>query len=71
MNIKEKINITDLLKETEKAWLLKLKPTTGTKQRILWFPKSVCKLKGKVLTIPSWLWIKKQSEESVIEKQEA
>jgi len=37
-------------KETSKAWLLIM---TGDAET--WFPKSVCVIKGNLITVPKWL----------------
>ena len=47
----------ELVHETEKAWLIKVKDG-----REIWFPKSRCKWDGVTVVLPDWLAAKKKVE---------
>ena len=51
----ESIPVFELVHETDKAWLVKLKE--GSKITEYWFPKSQCTLSrdNKAIEVPAWL----------------
>ena len=49
-------DLLEILKETEKAWQVKLK------EGVYWLPKSQCRIIGKKIYIPKWLAESKEME---------
>lgn len=45
-------------RESEKAFLIKIKRPDGTKS--YWFPKRFVEFRGGDLVIPDWIWDKRQ-----------
>ena len=58
-----------ILRETPKAWLVRLPIQDDLSSKEIWFPKSQCELIGKNgLRIPGWLVEEKDIEEYVDEE---
>jgi hypothetical protein len=50
-----------VLNETQKAWYVEIE-WLSTKKSKCWLPKSQCKIKNGIISIPNWLIAKKDKE---------